>query len=288
MHTIPRRRSPAQVPRLRAQARIPLQVFRLADMAGVAACQRVQGAGAKAGTGGRIVTIITPACYLTTTFFGSIMLLVEAINMDSGFVVSRQLNCSVCAAFSATNVPGSLDRLPRQQPVSSQEPGTFCVRGKQAMDGEKKCSKCKKVKIIQEFKKDSRYRDGRSSWCKQCLRDYATIHCHRTKVARGRYKGVIKHTKDNPYETAGSRGHRMLCWRENGKVIREQKHRRIWSGCFGPIPEGYVIHHIDGNKLNNQIDNLRCMPLPEHARLHRLEQLTSARSARFEHGECPL
>ncbi|ANU28444.1 HNH endonuclease signature motif containing protein [Planococcus versutus] len=49
---------------------------------------------------------------------------------------------------------------------------------------------------------------------------------------------------------------------------RKRLHRSIWEHHNGEIPEGYHIHHIDGNKNNNDISNLECMPAKEHAYLH--------------------
>lgn len=45
-------------------------------------------------------------------------------------------------------------------------------------------------------------------------------------------------------------------------------HRIIYEIHHGPIPKGYDIHHKDGNKLNNSIDNLECISHPEHLSIH--------------------
>jgi hypothetical protein len=43
-------------------------------------------------------------------------------------------------------------------------------------------------------------------------------------------------------------------------------HRYIWEKEKGKIPAGWDIHHIDENKANNSISNLKCLPKPEHTR----------------------
>ena len=53
-------------------------------------------------------------------------------------------------------------------------------------------------------------------------------------------------------------------------------YRKIWEEYFGPIPKdsqgkSYHIHHIDGDRNNNEITNLKCVSIEEHFYIH-LEQ----------------
>jgi hypothetical protein len=50
-------------------------------------------------------------------------------------------------------------------------------------------------------------------------------------------------------------------------------YRKIWENNFGPIPKDndgrpYEIHHIDGNRTNNSIENLECLSIQEHYEKH--------------------
>jgi hypothetical protein len=42
------------------------------------------------------------------------------------------------------------------------------------------------------------------------------------------------------------------------------EHRYIWEQKFGSIPAGYEIHHIDGNRQNNYIENLEMIHRSKH------------------------
>jgi hypothetical protein len=52
---------------------------------------------------------------------------------------------------------------------------------------------------------------------------------------------------------------------ENDK--RKAMHREIWEYYNGTIPDKHIIHHIDENKMNNDISNLEC----KHTRNHSVE-----------------
>lgn len=43
-------------------------------------------------------------------------------------------------------------------------------------------------------------------------------------------------------------------------------HRVVWKFYNGDIPEGYQVHHIDGDPANNKIDNLTLVKHGEHIR----------------------
>ncbi|NDB61557.1 HNH endonuclease [bacterium] len=50
-------------------------------------------------------------------------------------------------------------------------------------------------------------------------------------------------------------------------------YRRLYEQAYGPIPKdssgrSYEIHHIDGNRKNNDLSNLRCVSIQEHYDIH--------------------
>lgn len=44
-----------------------------------------------------------------------------------------------------------------------------------------------------------------------------------------------------------------------------------WEEVNGPVPAGYVVHHRDRNKLNDDISNLELQTRADHLREHRAE-----------------
>ncbi len=48
--------------------------------------------------------------------------------------------------------------------------------------------------------------------------------------------------------------------------------RVVWQEVNGPIPDGFVVHHKDENKLNNSISNLELMEWGEHSSKHNKER----------------
>lgn len=66
--------------------------------------------------------------------------------------------------------------------------------------------------------------------------------------------------------TIGKNGYVMV-WA--GRCKQELEHRKIMSEHLGrKLRSDEIVHHIDGNKSNNEISNLVIMTRAEHAKLH--------------------
>ena len=53
---------------------------------------------------------------------------------------------------------------------------------------------------------------------------------------------------------------------------RRLLHRAVWIDQYGPIPDGFHVHHRDGNGLNNALKNLALIHGGAHSREHMLER----------------
>ena len=108
----------------------------------------------------------------------------------------------------------------------------------------------------------------------------------------------IRHTPKRPKKSLKENRERKVYF---GKIFYKQKygywthktcnktflaHRWVWENHFGEITEGIDIHHIDGDKSNNEIYNLKPLSRSEHLKEHwtdekhrpkRMEQLNKVR-----------
>lgn len=70
-----------------------------------------------------------------------------------------------------------------------------------------------------------------------------------------------------PKQLAGTdeRGYRVVSIRNGATKLRCRVHRIVWIAANGLIPEGYVIDHINNNKLDNRIENLQLLTPGENS-----------------------
>ena len=53
--------------------------------------------------------------------------------------------------------------------------------------------------------------------------------------------------------------------------IHKRLHVYVWEYYNGKVPKGYQVHHIDHDKSNNDINNLKLLSAGEHSKLHSSE-----------------
>jgi len=71
------------------------------------------------------------------------------------------------------------------------------------------------------------------------------------------------------------------------KIGREYLHIYLWKKTNNkPVPQGHVIHHKDGNSLNNNIQNLECISSKEHKALHAKERWSKAKPLKIVCKNC--
>ena len=101
---------------------------------------------------------------------------------------------------------------------------------------------------------------------------WCAMHCSRRRRPKLIYHVLHSHRPDG-----------MGYIRPDGYLIKSihnikvLTHRQVWEQVKGSIPYKHHIHHIDGDKLNNDISNLQCLAKSEHDNLHsRIRRATCA------------
>lgn len=60
------------------------------------------------------------------------------------------------------------------------------------------------------------------------------------------------------------------------------EHILVWEAAHGPLPKGYIVHHINHIKDDNRLENLEAMPRAQHNHSHgerRIRELEAENAA---------
>lgn len=129
---------------------------------------------------------------------------------------------------------------------------------------EKKCEVCGNSYFVKRSHEEKRFTCGEDCKYKRLEKHLKTVSGKGAESANWKGGRFISPTGyafvyDPENEMANSRGY----VREHRLVMSEKLRR--------PLTKDEVVHHKDGNKLNNDINNLELMTNSEHSRLHALE-----------------
>lgn len=63
----------------------------------------------------------------------------------------------------------------------------------------------------------------------------------------------------------------LVCTSLDESGRRRRLHEVLWEKYWSTsVPQGCVIHHLDWNKNNNIAENLICLTIKEHERIHNI------------------
>ena len=85
-----------------------------------------------------------------------------------------------------------------------------------------------------------------------------------TELCKKNYYGKI-------YDTRKYNGY--LQYKKNGKWVFSHRERCLRKYKLDNIPNGFVIHHISGDILNNDYDNLIMIHTKDHFKIHNSKTL---------------
>ena len=126
----------------------------------------------------------------------------------------------------------------------------------------------KQLRIASKNRDFNNLRTGKEISCEVCGRKKyvcgAFINKHKHHFCSRKCNGLWQRAPDG----IRVKDSKYIRIKVNGKWMAE--HHYVWlrDGEWGFIPEGFIVHHKNLNRLDNRIENLACIPEDVHSKMH--------------------
>lgn len=149
----------------------------------------------------------------------------------------------------------------------------------------KECRVCKKQKPLKDYPFDKRAVDGRQKWCRKCHSAWQRYFNKHGKKPFSIKREMPKGSESKKWKGGKTRNHSgyVMVWVAPMHQY-QYEHRMVMEKFIGrSLTSDEFVHHKDGNKTNNSIENLEIISNSEHTSLH-LKERYANRIIRFS--EC--
>jgi hypothetical protein len=79
----------------------------------------------------------------------------------------------------------------------------------------------------------------------------------------------VEHPREAPYRYFDRRANRMMVtFTEGGRKVTSQYARWLYEKHFGILAKNVFVHHINGDTMDDRLENFQLLTNSEHALLH--------------------
>jgi hypothetical protein len=157
---------------------------------------------------------------------------------------------------------------------------------------EKICEVCGKKFFAHQYRKHSAKYCSTECFHKSTIVDKSHVCKNCEQVFLSKYKDrkfcsvecACEYRRKKPKTAKISKDGYKRIWLTDGSSIKE--HTYIMEQHIGrKLKQDECVHHIDGNRSNNDIENLQLMTIGEHSKLHRMQEMREGKNL-FGRGKC--
>lgn len=125
--------------------------------------------------------------------------------------------------------------------------------------------------------------ETKKKWSEANKRRYLEDPSLRTSITEAAHEALRQRTRAREAKgyfnrSIGKRGYWLIYVSGKGWL---KEHHYIWEKAGRSIPPGFVLHHKDFDRLNNNLENLELMTISNHQKLHYKHRNIDKKTGRF-------